>query len=64
MYKISVAGAGFVGIVHAAVMANQGHKVILFDIDPKKINHLNSYCKNETNTMPIYEEGLEELFRK
>ena len=42
MYKISVAGAGFVGIVHAAVMANQGHKVILFDIDPKKINHLNS----------------------
>ena len=64
MYKISVAGAGFVGIVHAAVMANQGHKVILFDIDPKKINHLNSYCKNETNTMPIYEEGLEELFRR
>jgi len=64
MYKISVAGAGFVGIVHAAVMANQGHKVILFDINPKKINHLNSYCKNETNTMPIYEEGLEELFRR
>ncbi len=62
--KIAVAGAGFVGIVHAAVMANQGHKVILFDVNQNKINHLNSYCRNETNTLPIYEEGLEELFRR
>ncbi|MSR86298.1 UDP-glucose/GDP-mannose dehydrogenase family protein, partial [Candidatus Woesearchaeota archaeon] len=62
--KIAVAGAGFVGIVHAAVMANQGHKVILFDIDAKKIEHLQAYCRNETNTLPIYEEGLEELFRR
>lgn len=62
--KIAVAGAGFVGIVHAAVMANQGHKVILFDVDEKKIEHLDAYCRNETDTLPIYEEGLEELFRR
>ncbi|MDP3728851.1 MAG: UDP-glucose/GDP-mannose dehydrogenase family protein [bacterium] len=62
--KIAVAGAGFVGIVHAAVMANQGHKVILFDVDNKKIDNLSAYCRNETNTLPIYEEGLEELFRR
>ena len=62
--EIAVAGAGFVGIVHAAVMANQGHHVILFDIDEKKITHLNAYCRNETNILPIYEEGLEELFRR
>ena len=62
--RIAVAGAGFVGIVHAAVMANQGNNVILFDIDESKINHLNAYCNGETNTLPIYEEGLEELCRR
>lgn len=61
--KISVAGAGFVGIVHSAILAKQGHEVILFDIDENKIKHLESFAKGETHTLPIFEDGLEGILR-
>lgn len=35
--KIIVVGTGFVGLPHAAILAEAGHEVYAYDIDPKKI---------------------------
>ena len=35
--KIVVAGTGFVGLTHAAVLAENGHEVHAYDIDLAKI---------------------------
>lgn len=56
--KISVIGSGYVGAVTAACFADTGHEVICVDIDEKKVQQINS------GIPPIYEEGLEELFKK
>ena len=61
--KIAVAGAGFVGLVHAAVMAKQGHTVILFDVNEKRIQNLNDFIEGKTEILPIHEEGLAEILR-
>lgn len=61
--NIAVAGAGFVGIVHAAIMAKQGHKVILFDVSKKRIDDLNAFALGKTDKLPICEEGLPELIK-
>jgi len=55
--KITVIGAGYVGLVTAACLANLGNEVICMDIDKKRISMLN---KGE---MPLYEPGLEEMVR-
>jgi len=55
--KITVIGAGYVGLVTAACLANLGNEVICLDIDKKRISMLN---KGE---MPLYEPGLEEMVR-
>ena len=39
--KIAVAGAGYVGLSNA-ILLSQNHEVIVFDIDAKKIEQLNS----------------------
>lgn len=40
--KVIVAGTGFVGLTHAAVLSESGHEVYAYDIDRKKIDAYNS----------------------
>jgi UDPglucose 6-dehydrogenase len=52
---ISVIGTGYLGVVHAACMADLGHTVIAVDTDAAKIASLSG------GVLPIYEPGLEDL---
>ena len=36
--KIIVAGTGFVGLTHAAVLSEYGHEVYAYDVDEKKLD--------------------------
>jgi UDPglucose 6-dehydrogenase len=56
--KISVIGAGYVGLVTAACFADKGHSVVCVDIDADKVTKINN------GIAPVYERGLEELLRK
>jgi len=53
--KIAMVGAGYVGLVSGACLADFGHDVVCIDKDPAKIASL------EAGVMPIYEPGLAEL---
>jgi UDPglucose 6-dehydrogenase len=53
--RVSVYGAGYVGLVQAAVLADAGHKVVCVDIDATKIEQL------RLGYVSIYEPGLTEL---
>ncbi|MFM7028370.1 MAG: UDP-glucose dehydrogenase family protein [Chakrabartia sp.] len=53
--KITMIGAGYVGLVSGACFADFGHDVVCVDLDPRKIDALLS------GVMPIYEPGLAEL---
>jgi UDPglucose 6-dehydrogenase len=53
--KITMIGAGYVGLVSGACFADFGHSVICVDLDQKKIDALLG------GTMPIYEPGLADL---
>nr|WP_272212230.1 nucleotide sugar dehydrogenase [Marinicella sp. W31]MDC2878141.1 nucleotide sugar dehydrogenase [Marinicella sp. W31] len=55
MARISVFGIGYTGTVSAACLAEQGHEVIAVDIDPAKVEAIN------TGESPIVEEGLAAL---
>jgi len=56
--NICVIGAGYVGLVSGACLAETGHRVVCVDSDPKKIALL------EKGVMPIYEEGLEKVVKR
>ena len=53
--KISVFGAGYVGLVSAACLAEMGNSVVCVDVDIERVARL------EQGLMPIHEPGLAEL---
>jgi UDPglucose 6-dehydrogenase len=55
---LCVVGAGYVGLVTGACLAEIGHRVVCVDSDPRKLKSLKS------GKVPIHEPGLEALFRK
>ncbi|MCK8608673.1 UDP-glucose/GDP-mannose dehydrogenase family protein [Agromyces sp. C10] len=55
--EISVVGCGYLGAVHAAAMAELGHRVVGVDTDAAKI------AKLTAGTAPFFEPGLDELLR-
>ena len=55
--RIAMIGAGYVGLVSGACIADFGHQVTCVDKDSKKISALNA------GEVPIYEPGLEDIIR-
>lgn len=55
---MSVLGTGYLGATHAACMAELGHEVLGVDVDPVKIERL------ESGEVPFYEPGLEEVLQR
>lgn len=58
MYKIAVAGTGYVGLVAGVCFAEKGHQVTCVDVDEKKVNIMKS------GISPIYEADLEDLMKQ
>lgn len=58
MQKIAVIGAGYVGLVTAAALAETGNKVLCVDNDAEKIKKL------KKGLIPIYEPGLKKAVVK
>ena len=56
--NICIVGAGYVGLVSGACLAEVGHRVVCVDSDPSKIKML------EKGVMPIYEDDLERVVKK
>ena len=56
--KIAVVGTGYVGLVTGTCFAEKGNDVTCVDIDAEKVKHM------EQGEVPIYEPGLEEMFRR
>lgn len=56
-------GSGFVGSTTAAAMAEFGHDVLVFDIDPHKISELGSFDKKRIDAC-LFENGLADLLIK
>jgi UDPglucose 6-dehydrogenase/GDP-mannose 6-dehydrogenase len=56
--KVSIIGTGYVGLVTGACLAECGHDVTCVDVDPAKVEMINS------GRSPIYEKGLPELMER
>jgi UDPglucose 6-dehydrogenase len=56
--KLTIIGAGYIGLITAACFAEMGNEVICVDRDEQKIDNLDHY------RLPVYEPGLEELIRQ
>ncbi len=53
--KISIVGAGYVGLVSGLGLASQGHRVVCVDLDPAKVDRINA------GEAPFYEPDLPAL---
>ena len=53
--KITVFGAGYVGLVTAACLSDMGNSVVCVDVDAKRVDGL------QQGRIPIHEPGLAEL---
>lgn len=56
--KIAVVGTGYVGLVTGTCFAEMGNQVRCIDIDEAKVKRM------QAGEVPIYEPGLEDLFRR
>jgi UDPglucose 6-dehydrogenase len=56
--KITVFGAGYVGLVTGACLAEMGNHVLCVDVDPRKIEML------KRGEVPIHEPGLDKLIER
>jgi UDPglucose 6-dehydrogenase/GDP-mannose 6-dehydrogenase len=56
--NITIIGAGYVGLVSGACLADRGHRVICVDLDERKVDSINR------GVAPIHEAGLPELLQK
>ena len=56
--KVSIVGAGYVGLVTGGCLADLGHQVMCIDSDAGKVATLNAAG------LPIYEPGLQELMAR
>src|SRR5579862_8322690 len=56
--KITVIGAGYVGLVSGACLAEMGNHVVCLDVDPRKIDTLNQ------GGIPIHEPGLDKVVQR
>lgn len=53
--NVSIIGAGYVGLVTGACLADRGHRVVCVDVDQAKVDAINA------GLCPIHEEGLPEI---
>ena len=56
--KVSIFGLGYVGVVTAACLTEEGHEVVGVDLSQDKVDIINN------GQCPIVEPGLEDLIRK
>lgn len=56
--KLSIIGAGYVGLVTGAGFAQFGHEVVCADINADRVDQLNS------GKSPIYEPGLDDMLER
>ena len=56
--RLTVIGVGYLGLTHAACMADLGHDVLAIDTDHERVARVSA------GEMPFFEPGLESLLRK
>ena len=56
--RLTVIGIGYLGLTHAACMADLGHDVLAIDTDHERVARVSA------GEMPFFEPGLEPLLRK
>ncbi|MFJ3310317.1 UDP-glucose dehydrogenase family protein [Streptomyces sp. NPDC086549] len=56
--RVAVFGAGYIGLVTGACLADLGHRVVVRDIDPERVQTL------QAGDVPIYEPGLGDMIAR